>query len=69
MKWFLGIAVLTGAYLLAGVRVVRSPDRGLVERWGRFSRLALPGLHWIIPGVERMFVVNVTQVELSSDRK
>ncbi len=44
-----------------GVRVVRPTRRGLVERLGRYNRFANPGFQWIMPIVERMYPVNVTE--------
>jgi regulator of protease activity HflC (stomatin/prohibitin superfamily) len=47
--------------LLAGVRIVRPTQRGLMERLGKYNSLASPGFHWIIPVVDRLFMVNVTE--------
>jgi len=47
--------------LLAGIRIVRPTQRGLLERLGKYNSLALPGFHWIIPIVDRLFMVNVTE--------
>ncbi len=33
-------------YGFAGVRVVRPTSRGLVERFGKYRRVAEPGFHW-----------------------
>ena len=47
--------------LLAGIRIVRPTQRGLMERLGKYNSLASPGFHWIIPIVDRLFMVNVTE--------
>lgn len=47
--------------LLVGVKIVRPTQRGLIERLGKYSGFAGPGFHWIIPIVDRMFIVNVTE--------
>ena len=47
--------------LLAGIRIVRPTQRGLLERLGKYNSLALPGFHWIIPVVDRLYMVNVTE--------
>ncbi len=47
---------------LSGIRIVRPTHRGLVERMGRYNRFATPGFNWIIPIIDRMFQVNVTEV-------
>ena len=44
-----------------GIRIVRPTHRGLIERLGRYRRFAEPGFHWIIPVIDRMFQVNVTE--------
>jgi len=43
----IGIPVLI--ILLAGIRIVRPTERGLMERLGKYNSLANPGFHWIIP--------------------
>ena len=45
----------------AGIRIVRPTRRGLVERLGRYRRFAMPGFHWIIPVIDRMIQVNITE--------
>jgi regulator of protease activity HflC (stomatin/prohibitin superfamily) len=45
----------------AGIRIVRPTHRGLIERLGKYRKLAGPGFHWIIPVIDRLFLVNVTE--------
>lgn len=47
--------------LFAGIRIVRPTHRGLIERLGKYKKLADPGFHWIIPIVDRLFMVNITE--------
>ena len=47
--------------LLSGIRIVRPTHRGLMERLGKFKKIADPGFHWIIPVVDRIFMVNITE--------
>jgi regulator of protease activity HflC (stomatin/prohibitin superfamily) len=44
-----------------GVRIVRPTHRGLIERLGKYHRFASPGFHWIIPVIEKLYPVNVTE--------
>lgn len=44
-----------------GVRIVRPTQRGLIERLGKYHALAQPGFHWIIPIVDKMYLVNITE--------
>src|SRR3989338_8906710 len=48
-------------FLLAGIRVVRPIQRGLIERLGKYKRFAQPGFSWIIPVIDRMIIVNITK--------
>ncbi len=44
---------------------VRTSQAGVVERMGKFNRVARPGLHFLIPYAERVFFVNL-QVQQAS---
>jgi regulator of protease activity HflC (stomatin/prohibitin superfamily) len=60
LLWFVLAAVVIILFF-AGVRVVRPTHRALVERLGRYRRFAKPGFNWIIPIIDRMIQVNVTE--------
>jgi len=45
----------------AGIRIVRPTERGLIERLGKYHNFANPGFHWIIPVIDRLFKVNITE--------
>src|SRR5665647_492482 len=45
----------------AGIRIVRPTQRGLIERLGKYHNFANPGFHWIIPVIDKMYIVNVTE--------
>lgn len=51
----------------AGIRIIRPTHRGLIERLGKYNRFANPGFHWIIPIVERMFMVNTTEQMVNAE--
>ena len=46
---------------LFGIRIIRPTQRGLIERLGKYHNFANPGFHWIIPVIDNMFMVNVTE--------
>ena len=48
-------------FLFSGIRIIRPTHRGLIERLGKYHEYANPGFHWIIPIVDRMFLVNTTE--------
>src|SRR4030043_1201058 len=51
----------------AGIRIVRPTQRGLIERLGKYHNFANPGFHWIIPIIERIFVINVTEQMIDAE--
>lgn len=58
------LLIITGAVLLLffqGIKIVRPTHRGLIERLGKYNKFAKPGFHWIIPFVDKMYAVNITE--------
>jgi regulator of protease activity HflC (stomatin/prohibitin superfamily) len=45
----------------AGIRIVRPTQRALIERLGKYHNFANPGFHWIIPIIDKLYLVNVTE--------
>ncbi len=62
---FLGFFIVI--LLISGIRIVRPTHRGLVERLGKYVRFANPGFHLIIPGVEKMYRVNITEQMINAE--
>ncbi|HNX91621.1 MAG TPA: SPFH domain-containing protein [Candidatus Omnitrophota bacterium] len=62
------IAVVAVLFLFfCGIRIVRPTHRGLIERLGKYHRYAEPGFHWIIPIVENMYQVNITETMIDAE--
>ncbi len=57
---YLGIAIVVIIFFM-GIRIVRPTSRGLIETLGRYSKYAEPGFHWLIPMVQKIYIVNVTE--------
>ena len=53
--------IIVVVLLLLSVRTVRPTSRGLVERFGKYNRFANPGIVFLIPFVERLIVINITE--------
>lgn len=51
----------------SGVRIIRPTHRGLIERLGKYHRFAKPGFHWIIPVIEKLYPVNITEQMVNAD--
>jgi regulator of protease activity HflC (stomatin/prohibitin superfamily) len=46
---------------LAGIRIVRPTSRGLIETLGKYTHYAEPGFHWVIPVIQKLYMVNITE--------
>ncbi len=54
-------------FFLIGIRIIRPTHRGLIERLGKYNRFGNPGFQFVIPIIERMFIVNVTEQMVDAD--
>lgn len=43
------------------IKIIRPTARGIIERFGKYNRFALPGINFIIPLVEKIYFLNVTE--------
>lgn len=55
------IVIVAVVIFFMGIRIIRPTHRGLVERLGKYRRFAQPGFHWIIPVIDRIYRVNITE--------
>ncbi|MGD1009562.1 MAG: SPFH domain-containing protein [Candidatus Aminicenantales bacterium] len=55
------IAIAVIVIFLSGIRIIRPTHRGLVERLGRYNRFVKAGFQWIIPAIETLHSVNITE--------
>lgn len=67
MKILLIVIVVVVLLFFSGIRIVRPTHRGLIETFGRYSKFAMPGFHWIIPVIQRLFQVNVTEQMVNAE--
>ena len=58
-----------GIIFLLGIRIVRPTHRGLVERLGKYNRFAEPGFNWVLPVIESMVKVNVTEQMVDAEKQ
>lgn len=55
------VIVIIVLFFLTGFRIVRPTQRAAVETFGKYRRFATPGLRYVIPIVQRMLRVNITE--------
>ena len=60
VRWIL-IIVFLGVILFRIFRIIRPFETGLVERLGKFHREASSGLNIVIPGLERIIIVDMRE--------
>jgi regulator of protease activity HflC (stomatin/prohibitin superfamily) len=59
VKLIIGIAFVVLIFLF-GIR------RGLIERMGKYRKFAQPGFHWIIPIIDQIYKINVTEIMIDA---
>ena len=68
MNIVLAVVPMLAVFLfLLGIRIVRPTHRALVERLGKYHRFARPGFHWVIPVIDRMYQVNITEQMIDAE--
>jgi regulator of protease activity HflC (stomatin/prohibitin superfamily) len=55
------LAIFLLILLSTGIRIIRPIEKGLIERLGKYKKTAEQGFHWIIPVIDNMIKVNVTE--------
>jgi membrane protease subunit HflK len=56
-------ALALGALLATGFYKIDAPEQGVVLRFGAFQTLTQPGLHWRVPLIDEVIVVNIANTE------
>lgn len=61
----IGIVILLSIlFLYLTIYIVRPVEKGLIETFGKYSRTAEQGLSLIIPFIQRMVKVNITEIRV-----
>jgi regulator of protease activity HflC (stomatin/prohibitin superfamily) len=61
------IAVVIVFVFFSGIRIVRPTHRGLIERLGKYQRFANAGYNWIIPIIDKLYLVNITEIMVDAE--
>jgi regulator of protease activity HflC (stomatin/prohibitin superfamily) len=68
MPWIIYIIIAVVVILFfTGARIVRPTHRGLVETLGKYTGFARPGFHWIMPGIQKLYLVNITEQMIDAE--
>ena len=60
-KTIIILAAILFFFFLIGIRIVRPTHRGLIETLGKYTKFALPGFHWIVPIIQRIYLVDIRE--------
>ncbi|MDD1671802.1 MAG: SPFH/Band 7/PHB domain protein [Methanomicrobiales archaeon] len=55
------LGIFLGLFFVLGIRIVRPTHRVLIEWLGKYQKYGDPGFYWIIPGIQKLYAVNITE--------
>jgi regulator of protease activity HflC (stomatin/prohibitin superfamily) len=58
--WIFGGMIVFFIFLI-GIRIIRPTHRALIERLGKYNRFAQPGFNWVMPGIDKVYRINITE--------
>lgn len=61
---FVGISLV-----LMCIKIVRPTERGLIERLGKYNRYAEPGMSLVVPFLENIITVDITEHMVNADKR
>lgn len=61
------IIIIVILFFFMGIRIVRPTHRALVERLGKYHHFAVSGFNWIIPVIDKMYQINVTEKMINAE--
>ena len=56
-------------FIFLGFRIIRPVEKAVVERFGKYSRTLEQGLRWIIPFVDKIIRINITEIRLDVQKQ
>ena len=61
LGWVMPLIFFVILFIVVGIRIVRPLEKGVIERLGKYKKVADQGFHWIIPIIDKMYRVNLTE--------
>lgn len=61
------IFAIAAVIFFGGIRIVRPTHRGLIETLGKYTKFAQPGFHWVIPIIQKLYQVNITEQMVNAE--
>lgn len=63
------LAVFVAIFLLAGIKIVRPTHRAAVETLGKYSRFQGQGITYVIPFIQKLYAINITEQLIDVERQ
>lgn len=63
------VVIFVVIFLLSGLRIVRQTHRAVVETFGKYKRFQKSGITWIIPVIQQLYALNVTETLVDVKRQ
>lgn len=55
------LGVVVAGFLLSGIRIIRPTHRAAIETLGKYTRFQKSGITFIVPFIQKMYSVNITE--------
>ncbi len=59
--WVKFVLIAAIVIFFLGIKIIRPTQRGVKERLGKYKKFCGPGFNWIIPIIDRMYKINITE--------
>lgn len=63
------ITIIALGILASGIKIIRPTGRAVVERLGKYRRFKASGITWVIPFIEKMYMINITEQMTEIDKQ
>jgi len=61
------VLVLLAIVLVVSIKIIRPTERGLKERFGKYNSFLMPGINLLIPFVDKLVRVNITEQMIDAE--
>jgi regulator of protease activity HflC (stomatin/prohibitin superfamily) len=55
------LGIIIAAIILSGIRIIRPTHRAAIETLGKYTRFQKSGITFIIPFIQKLYSVNITE--------
>jgi regulator of protease activity HflC (stomatin/prohibitin superfamily) len=63
------IILIIISFFAKGIRVIRPTHKAAIERLGKFQRIKDSGITWVVPFIDKSFMVNITEQITEAERQ